>query len=200
MTFREQQVRIRTLGWGLLASCAFATPVMATDGEAKPDPYAVASLAAIEVPDLSFAEKANDVENYDKYFYFHRENTDFDTALADFRECDGYARGLSYSTGNAAVPYPYAGTLAGGVGTAIGNAMADAIFGSAERRKQRRTNLRSCMFFKEYQRYGMTKDIWVTFNFEEGNGQLSDEERAVFILKQAKIASGPKPLAKDIGE
>jgi hypothetical protein len=193
-------VKSKAVCIGLLVVFAVACPAIADDKDVKPDPYAVSDTSVIEVPNLTFSEKPEHVENYDKYFYFHRENTDFATALSDFRECDGYARGLSFSAGNTPVYYPYAGTVGGAIGGAIGNAMADAIFGSAQRRAQRRTNLRNCMFFKEYKRYGMAKDIWVTFNFEEGNGQLSDEERAIFILKQAKIASGPKPQAKDIGE
>jgi hypothetical protein len=164
------------------------------------DPYVVADIATIEIPDLAFEETQSEIDNYEKYFYFHRDETDFETALADIRECDDYARGLSFTAGNQPANYPYAGTVGGALGSAIGSALSDAIHGSAERRKQRRLNLRTCMFFKDYKRYGLTKDIWVQIGFEEGNGLLSDAERAPFILKQAKIASGPKPLAKDMGE
>ncbi|MBQ0772939.1 MAG: hypothetical protein KBT59_13905, partial [Sphingomonadales bacterium] len=83
--------------------------------------------------------------------------------------------------------------LAGGIGGAIGNLMADAIFGSAERRKVRRINMRRCMAFKGYDRYGLEKDLWQAFHFEEGFGSVDDDKRREYLLKQAKVASGTKP-------
>ncbi len=71
--------------------------------------------------------------------------------------------------------------------------MADAIFGSAERRRIRRINLRNCMAFKGYKRYGMEKERWQTFNFEEGNGTVKGDKRESYLLKQALVASGATP-------
>lgn len=166
----------------------------AAAGPAKIDP------ASIVVPDLAFEPDPETVRNYEKYFYFHREGTDFATAYADIRECDGYARGLSYHAGGGSVPYPYAGTLGGAIGGAIGSALADAIYGSAERRRQRRTNLRTCMGFKEYTAYGLPKDIWVEFNFEEGLREVDEDRRQVLLRKQAKVASGPKPRQGEMAQ
>lgn len=151
-------------------------------------------VAAIPMPDLNFSENPEDVENYDKYFYFSREATGFDEAYADIKECDALASGIRvYTGGSATIPYPYAYTVAGAIGGAIGSAMVDAIFGSAERRRIRRVNMRNCMGFKGYARYGMEREHWQAFNFEEGNGALAGEKRETYLLMQAKVASTSKP-------
>jgi hypothetical protein len=155
--------------------------------------------ATVPVPDLAFTERAEDVSGYEKYYYFVRPGNDFVSALSDLHECDGYARGLSYRPTEAQVPYPYAYTIGGAIGGAIGNAMADAIFGSSERRKQRRLNMRTCMAYKGYKRFGLSKEIWTRFNFEEGNSPPSEVAREKFLRQQAKIASGPMPAAKELG-
>jgi hypothetical protein len=81
----------------------------------------------------------------------------------------------------------------------IGSAIADAIFGSAARRAQRRINLRNCMGFKGYQRYGLAEKQWKDFNFEEGHGRKKEGERDDALELQALVASGPKPTAKELG-
>jgi hypothetical protein len=48
---------------------------------------------------------------------------------------------------------------------------------------------RMCMGFKDYTRYGATKDLWIRI-------VGGDTEHA--ILVQAKIASGPRPAAAPI--
>lgn len=164
-----------------------------TTGAARAD---AVDPATVTMPDLTFTETPQDLANYDKYYYFVRANTDFTTAYADIRECDGYARGLSYRPDSVGLAYPYAGTLGGALGSVIGDALADAIYGSAERRSQRRINMRTCMAFKGYQRFGLPKDIWVTFNFEEGLRKVPEDKRQQLLQIQAKVASGPLPAAK----
>ena len=160
--------------------------------------------ATIEVPDLGFTPTEDIERGYDKYFYFHREGTDFQTAYADIRECDQYARGMMASAGNDAATQAMMNQMvaqygfAGAAGGALGAVMADAIFGSAERRKMRRTNLKRCMGFKEYKTYGLPKDAWSKFNFEEGLSPPSGEERETKLRMQAKIATGPTPNAEEI--
>lgn len=166
-------------------------------GELRVDP------ASIAVPDINVAETPEYAKNFDKYFFFHREGTSFEEALADIRECDDYARGISYHT-EYTDPHMYgyygqyglAGALGGALGAAIGDAIADAIFGSAARRRLRWQNLRICMGYKEYQRYGLPKEAWEQFNFSEGNARVSERKRQVFLQQQAKIASGPKPAGR----
>jgi len=178
------------------ALALFAIPQIASAQAIKPEPeiekFDAETIAAIEIPELQFEETENTIDNYEKYFYFHRENTDFDRAFADITECDALASGISYYVRSQTYDYSPAGMIGG----AIGNAMADAIFGSAERRKIRRINVRRCMGFKGYDRYGMEKEIWQDFHFEEGLGSVSGEKRRNYLLQQAKVASGPKPQAE----
>jgi hypothetical protein len=177
----------------LLPSAASAQKVM--DRALKPieiDP------ASVTTPQLQFTETDADKTGYDKYFYFVREDTDFATAYQDIRECDALARGMNFYLGGGQVPYPYAGTMAGAVGGAIGSAVADAIFGSALRRQMRRTNLRKCMGYKGYSRYGLNKQLWEQFNFEEGNKTVREEQRQKYLQMQAKAAISGRPSSEEL--
>ena len=165
-----------------------------------PDADERIDVAAIEVPSLDFKPTSEDIGTYDKYYYFHRADTDFKTALADLRDCDGLARGLAGPYSNySPTPYPYAGTLAGALGSAIGDALAVAIFGSAQLRATRRINMRRCMSFKGYERYGLAKDIWKKFNFEEGLSSIEESKRQAFLKQQAKVASMIEPKGEALG-
>jgi hypothetical protein len=171
-----------------------ATPAAAPAPEAAIDP------ATVPMPNLTFTPDAEVVRNYGKYFFFHREGTDFATAYADLRECDGYARGLAFRVGGASympVPAGLAGGIGAGIGGAVGSALADAIFGSAERRLQRRIIMRTCMGYKAYSTFGLPRDQWLLFNFDEGNKSPPEEVRQHMLLRQARAASGPRP---QIGE
>jgi hypothetical protein len=154
--------------------------------------------ASVPTPELSFSETDADKTAYDKYFYFVRDETDFATAYQDIRECDALARGMRYYAGGAGVPYPYTYTMAGAVGGAIGSAVVDAIFGSSVRRQMRRTNLRTCMGYKGYGRYGLSKDRWEVFNFEEGNRTVPEEERQKYLQMQAKAAVSGRPATQEL--
>ena len=168
--------------------------------EAKIDPMTVVpDPATVATPKLDFAETPEDAADYDKYFYFHRDGTSFEEALADLRDCDGFARGLSSGYRYQETPYPYAYTAAGVAGGLIANAMMSAIFGSAEKRRLRRVNMRRCMGYKDYARYGLQKDLWQEFNFEEGFSAEEEGKRQAMLAQQAKVASGPRPAAKELG-
>jgi hypothetical protein len=158
-----------------------ATPLSA---QATPPPLP----DAIEVPDLSFTPTADIVRDYDKYFYYHRTDTDFATALADIRECDAYARGIGFRVGASAFAGP------------VTAAMFDAIFASGERRRIRRVNMRMCMRFKEYRIYGVPKSLWEQFNFEEGNSRVPEARRQHLLQIQARVASGPVPLVGEVAQ
>lgn len=149
--------------------------------------------ATVTMPKLDFIPSEADRSDYEKYFYFHRADTDFDTALADVRECDQYARGPSYTVASLPI-YNYG--MAGAVGGAIGGAVADAIFGSAQRRKMRRAVLKTCMKYKEYTAYGLNRDLWTRFNFEEGNSSPPEDKRQAMLRMQARVASGPTPIGE----
>ena len=160
---------------------------------AVPDP------STVVMPELTFAATPEIEAVYDKYYYFHRADTNFSTALADLRECDAFARGLTTGIGYTATPYPYAGTMAGAVGGAIANVMVMMIFGSAAKRQLRRTNMRRCMHYKGYERYGLKRDLWEKFNFEEGLSSVKEVDRQRYLAQQAKVASTPGLSQKDLG-
>jgi hypothetical protein len=176
-----------------------AVPAAAVPLEEEPRDAAVLSAptpAGLEMPKLDFTQTPEMASDFEKYFYFHRADTSFAEAYADIRECDALASGISYYAGDSE-PYSgyYAGQygIGGVIGGAIGNMLADAIFGSAERRRIRRGNLRNCMGYKDYKRYGLSRDLWKAFNFEEGNGRKNEQVRERAIRLQALVASGPTP-------
>lgn len=165
----------------------------------RPAPRPAPDPVTLQLPDLSAPTRAEDAADFDKYFYFYRADTSFEAALADIRECDGYARGLASPYGYASAGYPYAGTVAGLGGELIANALISAIFGPAELRKARRSNMRRCMNYKGYGRYGLNKDVWQQFHFEEGLSKVDEEKRHLMLAKQAKAASLFAPAGKDLG-
>jgi hypothetical protein len=178
-----------------------ALPPAAADEEAVSVDLltAIPDQAAVVMPVLTFSATPEIEAVYDKYYYFHRADTNFTTALADIRECDAFARGLTTGMGYTSTPYPYAGTMAGAVGGAIANVMVMMIFGSAEKRKLRRTNMRRCMHYKGYERYGLKRDLWEKFNFEEGLSSVKEVDRQRYLAQQAKVASTPGLAQKDLG-
>ena len=178
-----------------------APPVYLEDSASPFGPISASNdeRASVEMPKLTFTPGGPEAKDFDKYYVFHRPGTDFATAYADISECDGYARGLTSNISYQQVPYPYAGTMAGAVGGAIGNAMAAAIFGSAEKRRLRRVNMRQCMHFKGYERYGLPKNLWEAFNFEEGLDGVSDKDRQRYLKQQALVASSDKPQGEGLG-
>ncbi|GIX19626.1 hypothetical protein [Erythrobacter cryptus] len=159
--------------------------------------FTAAEIEAVAMPDLAYKPDPAIAADFDKYFFFHRPDTDFSQAYADITECDALASGISFYMGadSAALASAMAqyGVLAGGIGGAIGGLMADAIFGSAERRRIKRINMRNCMFYKGYDRYGLEKDKWQAFHFEEGLSRENAKDREAALLKQARVASGPRP-------
>lgn len=143
--------------------------------------------AAIEVPGLEFTPTAAIERDYDKYFYYHRDDTDFATALADLRECDAYARGISLRAD-------------GGPNGALVGLATDAIFGAAQRRDIARRNLRVCMGFKDYRRYGLPRSIWEQIHSPEAPGETGEARRQRLLQVQARIASGPQPRVGAIAQ
>lgn len=163
---------------------------------------AIPSPEGLTMPKLDFTPTPEIEQDYDKYFYFHRANTSFAEAYVDIHECDALASGSSiyYDSSTAtAAAFANSSVLAAGVGGAIAGAMMDAIFGSSARREQRRQNLRNCMHFKDYKRYGLARDLWTEFNFEEGMGRKKEDRRNDALALQALVASGPAPTTKELG-
>lgn len=153
-------------------------------------------IAEIPIPDTQFDVRRARVADFEKYYYFHRDDTSFNEAFADISECDQLAAGLTSGQDNLS-PYPdyYISQygIGGVIGGAVGSFLGDAIHGSAARREMRRVNMRNCMGYKGYQRYGIPKNLWADFNFEEGGGRKKEDERAAALMQQARVASGAKP-------
>lgn len=170
-------------------------PVMAQSAVPAPTVAAV-TADGLEMPKLDFTPTPEIESDYEKYFYFHRADTTFVEAYTDIRECDALASGSRiYLGGDSAMMNSAIAQygLGGAIGGALGSVLADAIFGSAQRRKERRVKMRNCMGFKGYQRYGLAKELWDPFNFQEGNGRKKEEERDRKMRLQALVASGPAP-------
>lgn len=160
---------------------------------AIPDP------ATVPMPDLAFTSTPLIEADFDKYYVFNRGETGFAEALTDIRECDNLARGLDSGYRYQQAPYPYTYTMAGAAGGVIANVLIGAIFGSSEKRRLRRVNMRRCMHYKGYGRYGLAKEQWEPFNFEEGFDGVKEPERQALLAQQARVASGPVPAGKDLG-
>lgn len=185
---------------GLIASALVLPDLALAEAAAEVDPMTVVpDPASVKSPKLDFTATPQDAADYDKYYYFNRADTSFEGALADLRDCDGFARGLSSGYKYQEAPYPYTYTAAGVAGGLIANVMIAAIFGSSEKRRLRRVNMRRCMGYKGYERYGLNKDLWQEFNFEEGFSGEEEAKRQAMLAQQAKVASGPKPEAKELG-
>ncbi|WP_156347096.1 hypothetical protein [Sphingomonas sp. Leaf33] len=162
-------------------------------------PVEAGDPATVKMPQLTFTSDGTEAGDFDKYYAFHRADTDYATAYVDIAECDGYARGLQSGIGYMQTPYPYAGTMAGALGGAIGGMMAAAIFGSGEKRRLRRVNMRTCMNFKGYDRYGLPKGLWEEFNFEEGLSGVTEARRRGYLQVQALVASSGTLQGKALG-
>lgn len=184
-------------GSNISAAAQEETGPAATQAEEIPSP------AGLVMPQLEFTSTPEIEADFDKYFYFHRDGTTFEEAYADIRECDALASGSSIYMGGDPGAIAGAGAVYGllpaAIGGAIGGAVADAIFGSAARRAQRRVSLRNCMNFKQYKRYGLSRDLWTQFNFEEGLGRKREPVRLHALALQALVASGPEPKTKELG-
>jgi hypothetical protein len=185
---------VRYLSNALIVGAAFISSAALAEADLSTSPFGVVEISAdeagqLEMPKLEFSATPEDEKNFDKYYYFRRDETDFPSAYADITECDGYARGLVSSYKYQDAPYPYAGTIAGAAGGAIANVMMAAIFVPGEKRRMRRVNMRQCMGFKGYERLGLNKELWETFNFEEGTGAEEEESRLKALKLQALVAS-----------
>jgi hypothetical protein len=187
---------LRCAALSLLAVMPAALQAQAIKSEPEIKIFTAAEVEAVAMPDLAYTPDPTIAADFDKYFFFHREGTEFSQAYADITECDSLASGINIYRGasdailqNSIAQYG----AAGAVGGVLGSLMADAIFGSAERRRVKRVNLRNCMFYKGYDRYGLEKELWQSFHFEEGLSRENAKDREAALLKQARVASGPKP-------
>ena len=178
------------MGWALRGLATVAALLSAQAGRAQtaPDPV---DPPTIEVPSLDFTPTASDQKSYIKYFYFYKPGVSFEQARADIAECYQAMKpphpmptvlqldDIQPGTGQRPQSSNY-----GPVGDLIGGFLAASMnFHGSQAR------FRMCMGFKDYMRYGATKDLWQ---------QLAGGDAAHPIAVQAKVASGPQPAAAAI--
>jgi hypothetical protein len=185
----------RTLLPALLLPLSATAQAQAMMPEPSIRTFTEAEIEAVAMPVLAYQPDPGIEADFEKYFFFHREETSFDQAFADITECDALAHGIT-KYGSDWPPTVSQRTM--DLGHVLGSMTAltnpfDAIFGSGERRWIRRYNIRTCMFYKGYDRYGLEKTLWQAFHFEEGLGRKNEQVRLAALLKQARVASGPKP-------
>ncbi len=159
--------------------------------------------ASVARPQIEFEETRRTIKQYDQYFYFHQEATDFSTALADIRECDLRARGLYDAELVYGLPKERAvdpsDTFLAGIAGPMAAGLVAAIAAPVEARRERRFSLRRCMFFKGYDRYGLSKTLFEQFNYAATETELSEFERQRMLAQQALVASGPRPKTAPLG-
>ncbi|HEY0313750.1 MAG TPA: hypothetical protein VGC56_14810 [Allosphingosinicella sp.] len=181
---RRGALTVRAMALGLsLATVAAARAEQASPSPPELQGSGIIDPASVSVPDLTFVPTRDIERSYDQHFYYHREHTDFATAYADLRECDAYARGISLRL-----------TGLGGVTGLV----TDAIVGGGQRRDISRRNMRVCMRFKEYRRYGLPEALWKRIALPPGSGG-DEAERQRLMLIDAKLASGSRPKVGDLG-
>ena len=59
--------------------------------------------------------------------------------------------------------------------------------------------MRRCMNYKGYDRFGLSKNVWSEFNFEEGLNPVKEDYRQQLLAMQAKAASLIAPSGKVLG-
>ena len=152
---------------------------------------------ATAAPNLDVAQSPGDGARYDEYFYFHKSDVAYTQALADIQECDSYSHEIEPMTnvpdfvpmGGYANPEATsqkalvnAWFMWGPIGMGIvAGAMEDMRSGIQH------TNLRRCMQWHGYQRYGTSKSAL---------SQLGETGAAQTESKLAAAASGPAPQSK----
>jgi len=180
----------------IVAVLALAPAAAAQSGAAA---VATVDVAKIKLPNLSFTANARIAAGYDRFFYFHREGVDFATAYADLAECDALAS-APIRRSNDAGRYS-AGDFWGmsTLGGPLWHSLQVTSRTRAERVRLHSVNMRNCMRFKGYRRYGLPEAIWKQFNLDANDIRSSTPAKLVeYRQKRAKLASGPLPLAEAI--
>ncbi|MDE2404396.1 MAG: hypothetical protein KGM17_06990 [Sphingomonadales bacterium] len=152
--------------------------------------------ASVPMPELTFAPTAASEAEFDQYFYFYRPETTFAEAMTDIVECDELSRDLQFHP-SVAVPGEYQYSMASVLAMPLAGELVRLFSEPGEKRKLRRFNLRHCMAFKGYGRYGLTRMLWQRFNFEY-DAPIDEAKRLALLAVQARAASGPVPTTPEL--
>ncbi len=164
-----------------------ASSVVQGDSAQSVDP------TTISLPDLGSAPPSHS-ETYEDDFYFYKPGVPYQTALSDIKECDFYSRVLNPTS--RVLPFVPVGKsidpestqakvltnawfMYGPVGMAIAAIAIDSV-----RSDMQHSNMRRCMQFHGYQRYGTSGSI---------SSELSGDGPQKLEAKLALIASGRHP-------
>ena len=139
------------------------------------------------------AYRPADGETFARHFFFHRPGVALEEARADLAECRSYAADAmlwprepdSMPPDPKLLPPDVSG---GPLGPVVGG-LAFGLFAGGERAKIAATNMRKCMGFKGYDRYGLGEALWKQLN-------AGTAEEA--LLRQARLASGPPPSGRKL--
>lgn len=151
-------------------------------GSAPPTPAAVAA----------YQPARGDEREFWRYFFFWRRGVAPDAARADLMECAGYA-GDPVLWARIPERMPLEGGVRGPNGTEGQFGLAGTIiFSLVEGGLVRRValaNLRRCMGFKGYRRYGLSSELWRS---------LHQGEAEQIMERLTAVAAGPEPQQASI--
>jgi hypothetical protein len=132
-------------------------------------------------------------QTFARHFFFHRPGATEAEARADLAECRTYAAdAMLWPREPESLP-PDPKTLppnvsGGPLGPVVGG-LAFGLFEGAERGKIAAANMRKCMGFKGYDRYGLPDALWDKLN------SGTPEE---VLLRLARLASGAAPAGRKL--
>jgi hypothetical protein len=155
------------------------------------EPPSPSSGNTVVLPDLTFQATPSDVDHYWRYYYIHKPGISFATARSDFLECNAYSASIQMQRDPDFVPYggdaPPNTFDIGDAAFAQWGLVGVLIVGIANddvNLETERENMRVCVTYKGYTRYGTTKAIWNSL-YKGTNDEIA--------TRLATIASGPTP-------
>jgi len=138
--------------------------------------------ASAPPPAISYETDAQDIKRFSRYFISHKTGVSLDKARADIDECLRYAMGANemgiqmFTPIPDFVPLEEAKSYQDGAPKAhsgqyglVGDVMA-ALIVPGVNRAIAQSNVRRCMGYKNYDRYGISKEAWKSLN-EVDHGQ-----------------------------
>lgn len=152
---------------------------------------AVAAQAQAPAESAFLAYQPAADESFARHFFFHRPGVAIEEARADLAECRSYASSAmlwprepkSVPPDPKVLPPDVSG---GPLGPLVGNIAFGLVEGS-ERGKIAAANMRKCMGFKGYDRYGLPDALWKLLN----DGSPED-----VLARLARLASGARPSGR----
>ncbi|HYE28701.1 MAG TPA: hypothetical protein VEA61_10765 [Allosphingosinicella sp.] len=157
-----------------------------------PAVLALALASPAQPADAAFlAFRPAEGETFARHVFFHRPGVGMEEARADLAECRSYASSAmlwprepdSLPPDPKQLPPDVSG---GPLGPVVGG-LAFALVEGGERAKIAAANMRKCMGFKGYGRYGLSDALWK---------QLNAGTPEEVLLRQARLASGEAPSGR----